>query len=184
MSHSAGAFDGNGTSGHLGGLDNYLHTGILLGAVNTCCLLYSQHCGYKIMEKEEVEANGVTTKEEPVAGTTTKEEAVNVSPKYVNDKNEDDVMNTGGHIITTEEDEIGEEDINGNHQTDEEDLGYIVRSEKEWARRHRFMSIDRLNIFSDAVFAAITTFMVSMTISSTGLLTFSLPFVAKNKDKI
>ena len=135
------------------------------------------------MEKEEVEANGVTTKEEPVAGTTTKEEAVSVSPKYVNDKNEDKVMKTGGHI-TTEEDEIGETDINGNHQTDEEDLGYIVRSEKEWARRHRFMSIDRLNIFSDAVFAAITTFMVSMTISSTGLLTFSLPFVAKNKDKI
>ena len=88
----------------------------------------------------------------------------------------------GRHMIARAE--IGEEDINGNHQTDEEDLGYIVRSEKEWARRHRFMSIDRLNIFSDAVFAAITTFMVSITISSTGLLTFSLPFVAKNKDKI
>ncbi|XP_071808864.1 endosomal/lysosomal proton channel TMEM175-like isoform X2 [Asterias amurensis] len=117
------------------------------------------HCGYNIMEKEEVEANGVTTKEEPVGGTTAKEEAVDVSPEYVNETNEDNVMNTGGHT-TTEEDEIGEEDINGCHQTDEEDLGYIVRSEKEWARRHRFMSIDRLNIFSDAVFATITTFMV------------------------
>ena len=35
-----------------------------------------------------------------------------------------------------------------------------VKLEEGALRRHRFMSIERLNVFSDAVFATITTFMV------------------------
>ncbi len=93
-------------------------------------------------------------------GDAIKEEAVNVCPKDVIVNTEENM--TTNENINTDKDEISEEDEStvGNIKTDEEDLGDIIRKEKEWIRRHRFMSIERLNIFSDAVFATITTFMV------------------------